>query len=78
MSIAISNKIIDKYFSFLGKLDNKSKRKLIAKLNESMDTKEKITKISSLYGAWEDERESDEIIKDIIDSRVNKVDFESF
>ena len=79
MSLALSNSTIEKYFGFLTKLDNFSKKKLIIKLTESIELNEdKNSKLDSLYGAWEDSRSSDDIIKEIRDSRVDKnnlVDF---
>ncbi|PIQ35079.1 MAG: hypothetical protein COW63_02040 [Bacteroidetes bacterium CG18_big_fil_WC_8_21_14_2_50_41_14] len=79
MSLALSNSTIEKYFGFLTKLDNFSKKKLIIKLTESIELNEdKNFKLDSLYGAWEDSRSSDDIIKEIRDSRVDKnnlVDF---
>ena len=75
MGIAISNKTIEKYFGFLLRLDNKSKKKLIIKLTESIEENEKPkVNLRNLYGAWEDSRDSDEIIKEIRESRVNKTD----
>ncbi len=73
MSVAISNKTIDKYFGFLTKLDNNSKKRLIIKLTESIEIKEDNSfNLDSLFGAWEDSRDSDEIIRDIRESRVEK------
>ena len=73
MRISIKNTNIDKYLSFLIKLDNISKKRLIVKLTESIDVKEKKhLDLKSLYGAWEDSRTSDEIINDIRNSRVEK------
>ena len=73
MSLILTNSTIEKYFGFLTKLDNISKKKLIVKLTESIEVKEeKDFDLVSLYGAWEDFRSSDEIIKDIRDSRVEK------
>jgi hypothetical protein len=73
MRISIKNTSIDKYLSFLIKLDNISKKRLIVKLTESIDVKEKKhLDLKSLYGAWEDSRTSDEIINDIRNSRVEK------
>ena len=70
MSLALSNSTIEKYFGFLSKLDNLSKKKLIIKLTESIELHEDNNfKLDSLYGAWEDSRSSDEIIKEIRDSR---------
>jgi hypothetical protein len=71
--LAISNKILDKYFSYLKDLDISSKKNLIIKLTKSIEPKsEKVIDISSIFGAWEDKRTSDEIIEDIKASRVDK------
>ncbi len=73
MSIALKNTTIDKYFGFLKRLDNVTKKRLIVKLTESLEVKEKKPfDLAILYGAWEDSRSSDEIIKDIKNSRVEK------
>lgn len=73
MSLILTNKTIDKYFGFLTKLDNSSKKKLIIKLTESIEEKGKSTvKLSNLSGAWADSRDSDEINKEIKNSRINK------
>ncbi len=73
MNIALKNKVIDKYFGFLKSLDNNSKKRLIVKLTESIEVgeTEKID-LKSLFGAWEDNRTSDEIIAEIRNSRVEK------
>ena len=73
MSIALSNKTIEKYLSFLTKLDNSSKKMLIIKLTESIETgDEGKFDLRSLFGAWIDDKDSDEIIKEIRESRVEK------
>ncbi len=75
MSLTLTNKTIDKYFGFLSRLDNGSKKKLIIKLTESIE--EKITddtNLKSFFGAWEDHRDSDDIIREIKESRVDKSD----
>lgn len=79
MSLALTNKTIDKYFGFLTRLDNDSKKKLIIKLTESIDTNE-VDKIDwrDLYGAWEDDRDADEIIKEIRDSRIDSKNIADF
>jgi hypothetical protein len=75
MGLVLTNKTIDKYFGFLSRLDNGSKKKLIIKLTESIEEKEKPNvSLKDLSGAWEDSRDSDEIIKEIRNSRVNKQD----
>lgn len=75
MGLALTNSTIDKYFRFLSRLDNSSKKKLIIKLTESIEDSNK-AKISlkDLSGAWEDSRDSDEIINEIRNSRVDKQD----
>lgn len=78
MRIALNNTTIDKYFGFLTKLDILSKKRLIVKLTESIETSEiKQIDLKSMYGAWEDKRTSDEIINDIRNSRIEKksIDF---
>ncbi len=75
MSLTLTNKTIDKYFGFLSRLDNGSKKKLIIKLTESIE--ENVTddvNLKSLFGAWEDHRDSDDIIREIKESRVDKSD----
>ncbi|WP_416866499.1 MAG: hypothetical protein ACMVP2_01920 [Imperialibacter sp.] len=64
----------DKIFDSLKGLDNESKKRLIIKLTESIEAKpvEKID-LRSLFGAWEDNRDADQIIKDIRDSRVTSL-----
>lgn len=75
MGLALTNKAIDKYFGFLSRLDNDSKKRLIIKLTESIEEKKKSTiSLKDLSGAWEDSRDSDEIIKEIRNSRVDKQD----
>jgi hypothetical protein len=71
-TLALSNNTIDKYFGYLRKLDNNSKKKLIISLTESIETNEdKPFDLKSLYGAWDDPIDSDEIINQIRESRVN-------
>jgi len=69
----------ERIFNSLKNLDNDSKKRLIIKLMESIDSKpaEKVD-LRSLYGAWEDNRDADEIIKEIRDARVAARDREEF
>lgn len=79
MGLSLTNRDIDKYFSFLSRLDNVSKKRLIIKLTESIEDREpKPFDINSLYGAWEDTRSSDEIISEIRESRVDKNNLSEF
>jgi hypothetical protein len=65
-SLSISNKMVERYFSYLQHLDSNAKKKLIIKLTESIQTKsDKKFDIESVFGAWEDNRISDEIISEI-------------
>lgn len=75
MGLALKDTAVDKYFDFLTRLDNATKKRLIVKLTESIEVKEnKHFDLKSLHGAWEDSRSSDEIINDIKSSRVEKKD----
>lgn len=75
MGLELTNTAIEKYFGFLTKLNNSSKERLIVRLTESIEhNREAEFDLSSLYGAWEDSRSSDAIIKDIRDSRIDKND----
>jgi hypothetical protein len=79
MSLALTTRTIDKYFGFLTRLDNISKKKLIIKLTESLDTSDdKKFDLRSLFGAWEDSRDSDEINKEIRESRVDNRNLADF
>lgn len=75
--ITLKNKTIDKYFRFLKNLDNPSKKRMIIKLTESIEVDKKPSKkIDALFGAWDDTRNSDEIIREIRDSRTKNRDIE--
>ena len=72
-SLSISNKILEKYFGYLKNLDNSAKKNLIIKLTKSIETNSNKTfDIKSIFGAWDDDRTSDEIINEIKSSRVEK------
>jgi len=74
-SLTITNKIFDKYFGFLKRFDNKTKKKLIIQLTRSLELKETGEKdIASLFGAWKDDKSADEIIEEIRKSRVEPKD----
>ena len=77
--LTISSKMLDKYFGYLKNLDTKTKKRLITKLRASMENKPKnIANPEDLFGAWIDKRSSDEIILDIRNSRVEKLNTENF
>jgi hypothetical protein len=78
-NLTLNNKALEKYFGLLKGLDNLSKKKLIIKLTESLEVKKEKVDLNTLFGAWEDNRDADEIIKEIRESRVEKsenTDFE--
>jgi hypothetical protein len=75
----LSNKILDTYFEYLKNLDTKTKKSLILKLTQSLEAKSsKDIDPDSLFGAWQDEQSSDEIIAAIKNARVNNTSLESF
>ena len=73
-NLTLNNITLEKYFGLLKGLDNLSKKKLIIKLTESLDIKEEKVDLRTLFGAWEDDKDSDEIIKEIRESRIEKVE----
>lgn len=79
MSIAITNKTIDRFLGFLFKLDNNSKKKLIIKLTESIETERvESSDLKEMYGAWQGSKDSDEIISDIRNSRIENKNIPEF
>lgn len=77
-TLTVNHKILEKYLSLLEGLDKSSKKTIIEKLSKSLEDKTVKTDLESLFGAWEDEKSSDEIIKEIRDSRVEKSEKLSF
>lgn len=71
-SLALNNKTLDKYFGILKNLDIDSKKNLIIKLTQSIQTKRKTkTDLKEIFGAWQDSRTADEIIAEIETARFN-------
>lgn len=78
-NLTLNNKTLEKYFGLLEGLDNLSKKKkLIIKLTESLDIKEEKVDLRTLFGAWEDDKDADEIIKEIRESRIEKAENPGF
>jgi len=77
-TLTVNHKILEKYLSVLEGLDKSSKKTIIEKLSKSLEDKPVKTDLESLFGAREDEKSSDEIIKEIRDSRVEKSEKLSF
>ncbi len=79
MQPAAENKLVDSYFRFMKNWDNETKKSLIIKLTESIDTKKKKDRdFSSCFGAWDDSRTADEIIQDLRADRLNNREIEDF
>ncbi len=75
----LSNIILDQYFGYLKNLDTKAKKSLILKLSKSLENKSsKRFDLNTLFGAWEDEQSSDELISNIKKARVNTTSLENF
>ncbi|HSP13003.1 MAG TPA: hypothetical protein VLO29_10800 [Salegentibacter sp.] len=70
--IVISNKLLTKYFNLLKAFDVRSRKILIKKLKDSLKDRHSKIPEEELFGAWKDERSSEEIIKEIHSSRVEK------
>ena len=79
-SITLNNSSLKRYIDLFKNIDLKSKKKIIVGLTESINETDisPSNNLSSLFGAWEDNRDSDEIINDIKSSRVNNRDIEKF
>lgn len=79
MSLAFENKKVNSYFRLMKNWDTESKKDLIIKLTKSIDDKQEDKHdFSSCFGAWEDDRSAEEIIKDIRNDRVNNRNIEEF
>lgn len=79
-TISLNNSSLKKYLDLLRSFDLKSRKKLLEGLNESVaeDNEPKPNDIKSMFGAWEDNRDSDDIIRDIKNARINGRDIENF
>lgn len=79
MHTTIGNKIVDSYFKVMKNWDNETKKNLIIKLTQSIDTKDKKQRdFSSCFGAWEDNRTADQINEDLKADRVDNPEIENF
>ncbi len=70
---------IDQYFRFVKNWDVELKKDLIIKLTQSINsTDKKDLNFSSCYGAWDDQRTSEQIIEEIKADRIDNDDIEEF
>jgi len=75
MSLPISTTKIDNYFRLLRNWDVNSKKKLIIRLVESLESKP-TADFSACFGAWQDDRDAEEIVREIYQARQNNSDIE--
>ncbi len=79
MGFVLTYKILDKYFRFLFRLDNKSKKRLIIRLIETIEVRSgKKHDFKELFGAWEGNEKAEDIISEIKRSRVENREMEDF
>ena len=79
MQTMIGNKLVDIYFRFMKNWDNETKKNLIIKLTQSIDSENtKQRDFSSCFGVWDDNRTAEEIIEDLKADRVNNREIEDF
>ncbi|MGB5981503.1 MAG: hypothetical protein WBG46_05105 [Nonlabens sp.] len=78
MTGTVSKKVLDSYVTILSGLDDRARDYIMKKLAKIKDRPDEKKDFSRFYGAWEDDRTSDEIIKEIRDSRVEKDPFDLF
>jgi len=77
-NLTLNKETLEKYFDLLKGLDNLSKKTLIVKLTESLEKKEEKVDLKSLFGAWQDNKDSDEIVREIRESRIEKTENTGF
>ena len=68
--------IVEQYFDMIQHLDTQSKQQLIAKIQQSIS--EKSTPKQPCFGAWDDEKNADDIIADIKESSSLQRNLENF
>jgi hypothetical protein len=73
-SEAFNSRIVESYFMFLKNLDVEVREALVVKLKKSLLAKVPKSSYQSLYGVWEDTRSAEEIIHDIRNARVNRIE----
>jgi hypothetical protein len=79
MSLAAENNKVNNYFRLIRNWDNELKKDLIIKLTNSIhDKSEDSYDFSACFGAWEDDRNANEIIDDLRNDRVNFNNIEEF
>jgi hypothetical protein len=73
MAISFSDKFINRLISIFQLMDGKSKKTFLEKIQISMnDLPPRKNNLDNVFGKWEDDRSTDEIIKSIVSARVEK------
>ena len=77
MNISITTDEVDSYFQLVRNWDYRAKKKLIVRLVESLEPTA-TTDFSACFGAWQDDREAEDIVREIEHARQNVRDIEAF
>ena len=79
MSGIIADNLIENYYRVINNWDFESKINLISKLTLSLGKKRSnLSDFSSSFGAWNDSRDADEIIREIESARINQKELVGF
>ena len=77
MSISIPPATIDGCFDLMQNWNAEAKKEMIIRLLNSLEPK-RDSDFSACFGAWEDDRDADEIIKEIYENRRDRSHLEAF
>ena len=77
MSLSVSTTTVESYFRLLQNWDARSKRNLIIRLVESLESKSDAD-FSACFEAWRDDRDAEEIVSEIYRARQNNPEIEGF
>ena len=79
MNTAVNNKMVNSYFRYMRNWDTDTKKDIIIRLTSSIDSMNNNKyDFSSCFGAWEDSRNADEVIRELRTDRVNNREIEEF
>jgi len=77
MSISIPFNTIESYARVMRNWDKDSKARLVDQLVNSRESKTE-SNFSACFGAWQDDRDAEEIVREIYDARQNSSEIEAF
>jgi hypothetical protein len=75
MNLSVSTTTVESYFQLLRNWDANSKKNLIIRLVDSLEPKS-AADFSACFGAWQDDRDAEEIIREIYKARQNTPEIE--